>query len=1014
MKILQVLLIIALLVFAGLVFPAELNIFLFDEGGPLSSAKVVLDRDSVGKTDSTGQFHHAVAVGNHRILIIKHDKELAGFEFATDVDEVTDVTVTAFKNIEPIVSIDRYRDAALENELAAVPEPVSTKGLLRGKVISLISGEPLAMAKVTLDGGNEPVIADGKGEFEIELSRGDHSLFVTSPGYSPRTVDNIHVTANVINETIINLSQKLAFNLPPMEEVKVVGTYAMDIGSIEAVTTDLREAMGVSEVLGVDQMLRAGDSSVAEALKRVTGLTIQDDKFVVVRGQPERYTQTLWNGSYLPSPDPIRRIVPLDLFPTGSLEKIDVEKSYDASFPGSFGAGLIGLKTVGVPDINSISFSGSFGMNSRTTGKTGFDYDGGGRDILGYDDGTRELPAGLAEAETPEAVTVAARGFKNIWNVTERDMDPDYGLGLGWSRAFTGMGADLGLRLSLDWKQEHRYVERLERDFALRGDGTLAVQNDQTERRTDKKIDLSGMLVLTASWENHTISSNSLLLRKTTKRSAISEGFRVVSQDLFIRDFLLEWNERELFAQHFAGEHTFGKIELDWRAMLAKSSRYSPDRRNYIYRQQTNGEWVYYDPYRARRRYDENDDDVDSFDADLTIPLITGDSKLNFVSGYSHFNQTRDSQTRRYSFRTMNNPDLRADPEVLLDPANLGDTLSVSDQTQTNDKYLGDASVEGIYVKADYDLSSLRIILGVRKEDANFKVRTFQAGGSQGGQLVEAGFDESNTLPSLSVTWRFRDDMQLRFSSGRSLSRPMLNELSPSRYYDPETDEEYLGNPDLKPAIIDSIDTRWEWYPSDRELVAFGYFTKDYTDAIEESFVGVGGSSYLRQISNAEQATVSGTELSARFDLSRIMPESGSDWSELIYVQVNAAFIDSKVTLTGQGLETSTRRPLQGQADEVYNLQVGYDGDRHDLDVSFNLVGKRLQIAGIEGQPDVYQEPIQRLDLNYSYVLMDGLKLKFKAQNLLDEKIELTQGSEVYRSYKEGIDYQVGLSWTIE
>jgi outer membrane receptor protein involved in Fe transport len=774
--------------------------------------------------------------------------------------------------------------------------------------------------------------------------------------------------------------------------------------------------MGVSDVLGIDQMLRAGDSTAAAALKRVTGLTIEEDKFVVIRGQPERYTLTLWNGSPLPSPDPIRRIVPLDLFPTGSLSKIDVEKSYDASMPGAFGGGLIALETVGVPDLNSTSFSVSIGSNSETTGNKGYDYEGGDDDYLGYDDGTRELPAGLAEAGTPEETTEAARNFRNIWNVNEKDMGPDTSLGFGLGRAFAGMGGELGLRISLNWGQKFRNTERIERDYALRSDGTLAVQNDQVEKRTDMKVNLSGLVVFTAIWDSHTVKSNSLLLRNSTNRTSISEGTRVVSQDLFINDYLLEWNERELFAQQFVGEHNFGGVELDWRAMLAKSSRNSPDRRNYIYRLQTSGEFVYYNAYRARRQYDKNNDDIDSLDVDLKIPLISGDSKFDLITGASHYNQDRESQTRRYSFRTIGSLDLTQEPEVLLDPANLGDTLQVVDQTQTNDEYLGEESVQAFYLKADFDWQdTVRVIAGVRRENADFKVRTFQAGGSQGGQPVEAGFDETEVLPSLSITWRFRDDMQLRFSSARSLSHPMLNELSPARYYDPETDEEFLGNPDLKPAIIDALDARWEWYPSDRELISFGVFSKDYADAIEQSFVGVGGSAFLRQIKNAPDATVTGTELTARIELSRVLPESwAGNWSDLVYVQANAAFIDSEVTLSGQGLETSVERPLQGQADEVYNLQVGYDGERHDIDLSYNRVGERLQIAGIEGQPDVFQKPVDRLDFNYSFLLADGLKLKFNATNLLDAETELVQGGQVYRAFREGRDYSIALNWSIE
>ena len=1015
----------ALIVFATLlithpVFAAKLNIYLFNESGPIAAAKVVLDRNNAGKTDANGKFAQQIDGGKHTVLLLKNDKDVARFDFSTKDDETTDASVTAFSGIEPIVAVDTYTEMTLDNldETRTTPagSGVAAVGLLKGKVISLATGEPLPMAKINFTDIKKTAVANGKGEFEVELPGGNHSFLATANGYTSRTIDNIHISANVISETVVTLSEKMTLQLPPMEEVSVIGTYMPDLGSIESVTAQQRENFGVSEVLGIDQMLRAGDSTAAAALKRVTGLTIEDDKFVVIRGQPERYTLTLWNGSPLPSPDPIRRIVPLDLFPTGSLAKIDVEKSYDAADPGSFGGGMIGLETVGVPDLNATSFSASFGSNSQTTGKTGYDYEGGDNDDLGYDDGTRDLPAGLATAETPEQTTDAARNFKNIWDINEKNAGPDSSLGFGLSRAFSGLGGDLGLRVGLNWGLKNRYTERTERDYALQDDGSLVIRNDQLEKRSDVKVNLSGLVVFAANWGAHSIQSNTLLLRNSVKRSSITEGTRVVSQDLFIRDYLLEWNERELFAQQFVGKHDFDGIQLDWRAMLAESSRYSPDRRDYIYRRQTNGVYVFFDQNRANRRYDENNDDIDSFDVDLTWPLMTGDNTLDLIGGLSHYTQNRDSQTRRFSFRTTSGADLTADPEVLLDPANLGDTLTVSDQTQTNDKYLGDITIDAAYLKADFDWQDTwRITVGARSEKADFQVQTYQAGGSQGGQLVAAGFNNTDVLPSLAVTWRFHDDMQLRISSGRSLSRPMLNELSPARYYDPETNEEYLGNPDLKPAVIDALDARWEWYPSERELFSIGVFSKDYTDAIEQSFVGVGGSAYLRQIKNAPDATVTGSELTARFDLSRILPESWTGgWSDLVYIQANAAFVDSEVTLSGVGLETSVKRPLQGQADQVFNLQIGYDGERNDIDISYNQVGERLQIAGIIGQPDVYQKPVDQLDLNYSLQLFEGWKLKFNAANLLDAKTELTQGGQVYRQYKDGLSYSLGVTWTIE
>lgn len=986
----------------------QLTLYVFEKGRPAVDVAVTLNGAEAGRTAENGNLVADIEAGRHRVTLNRDKEQLASFEFTSDAGESADAGVTLRADAEPVVSINTYNGGRPQS-----------RGMLHGRVVSRTTGSPLPGARIDVEGLNVSATADAGGNYRLELPRGRHEITVSLAGYSTRRLQEVDIVGNVVQETTVRMSEKTDTfpRLPPMEELNVVATYVPDTGSIESVATDLREALGVSEVLGIDQMLRAGDSNAAEALKRVTGLTVQDDKFVVIRGQPERYTQTTWNGSLLPSPDPIRRIVPLDLFPTGMLEKIDIEKSYDVSAPGSFGGGLIGLKTAGVPDTDFVALSATVGGNTASTGETGFDYPGSDGDDWGYDRGRRDLPAGLAGAQMRDEVTEAARGFENIWEISRTDLDPDTGVGAGVGKTFEGWNANLGLSAAFGWDRKFRNTAITERDYALAGDGRLVVRNDQVESRTDMNVNLNAMLIAAAEWDDHTLRSNTLFLRKSTKRSAITEGTRVVSQDLFIRDFLLEWNERELFAQQFVGEHRFERFQIDWRAMVADSSRDSPDRRDYIYRRQTDGRFVFFDQNRASRRYDRNDDDITGLGADVTVPVVSNGSwMIDVAAGVDRHDQDRESRTRRYSFRTLAGADLAAAPETLLDPANLGDTLAVSDQTQTNDNYLGNATIDAGYLKADVDWAdTVRVVAGLRRENADFRVRTFQAGGSRGGQPVEAGFDKTDTLPSLSVTWRFTGDMQLRLSGGRSLSRPMLNELSPARYFDPQTGEEFLGNPDLEPAVIDSLDGRWEWYLSDREWLSLGAFSKDYTDPVEQGFVGVGGSAFLRQIKNADDAEVTGTEITARVELPRFLPKSRrGGWVDFVYLQANAAFIDSEVRLDGQGLETSARRPLQGQADEVYNLQVGYDGDMHDIDVSYNHVGERLQIAGVQGQPDVYQQPLERLDLSYAFQWAGGWKLKFKAGNLLDSEYELRQGGELYRFYREGRDYSVSLSWRLE
>jgi TonB-dependent receptor len=295
---------------------------------------------------------------------------------------------------------------------------------------------------------------------------------------------------------------------------------------------------------------------------------------------------------------------------------------------------------------------------------------------------------------------------------------------------------------------------------------------------------------------------------------------------------------------------------------------------------------------------------------------------------------------------------------------------------------------------------ALQLNLGVREEEAEMEV-------APGGDNPSAGFEETRALPGGSVTWTILDGMNLRFAYSETYSLPMLTEIAPITYTDPDTGEVFRGNPDLEAADISALDVRWEWYPSNAEMLTVAWFSKDYENPIERSFADLaGGDRTLNQMRNFNQAEVNGFELGARVDLAERL------WGpEGLYLQANAAFVDSNVSAEDAGLATNDSRPLQGQAPWVYNLQAGYAGDAADLTVSYNVVGERLYQAGIQGLPDVYLEPVAYLDLAARWRFAGRWSLQFKGGNLLDPTFEYTQADRVYRTYQKGRDFSLSLKW---
>jgi len=773
-------------------------------------------------------------------------------------------------------------------------------------------------------------------------------------------------------------------------------------------------------------MEAVGDGDAAEALKRVTGLAVEDGRFVTIRGQPKRYTKTTLNGAPLPSPDPIRRIAPLDLFPTNILSEVSVSKSYDASQPGSFGGGLIDLRTVAEPDETFIEVSVSTGGNTESTFDDGNDHEGGDTDFLGFDDDTREISSGLAGeldgiddrrlGADQQRLEAGARAMPNIWEPEEETLPPDVGLGITGGTNGEWLGADLGLQGSLTWSQEYRNTDRIDRSFALGNQG-LVLQDDQVEERTDRDIDIGGFFALSLDWGAHKLTSNTFITRQTTQRTQITTGERSVSDELEIIDTLLDWNERELIGEQLLGEHDFDFVDVGWRAMYAEAERDNPDRR-FFRRTRAQGSddpFVLSDRQDATRRFVDTQDEVASLGVDLSRRLLDRESlTLDLTGGFSTFRQDRESSTRRLGLRPDGQEqDLTAPVEEILAPDNLGDSVEVSDRSVQTEFFEGEADIDALYLNGDFGWAdTLRVVLGVREETADFEV----VSATTSGNPSVSGFDETDTLPSLSTTWFFREDMQARFAFGSTVSRPTLTEISAetTNFRDPDTDDEFQGNPDLKPAEIDSIDLRWEWFPSPSELISVGFFVKDYDNPLEEEFISQGGTDDdLRRVVNADTADVEGIELTGRVNLPRITGAFGADWAwaERVFVQGNLAIIDSEVTLDDPGTATNKKRDLQGQADELFNLIIGFDGERHDVTTALNYTGDRLNAVGTFGLPDVVEESRIQLDIGYDYRWNESLSLGFNIENLLDEEVELTQGGRQLEGFEPGVDFSIGASY---
>lgn len=1013
--------------------PAALNLVAFDRATPLARAEVVIDGRVAGRTNEDGTAQLRIEPGSRELVLRVEGREVFRRALELAEGESAELIATIAPGVEPQVLFESSRGAAAGVAVAAVD--AGPPGRLSGRITSAEDGKPVANARIFVSGTPVDVRTDAEGRFEATLPAGDYSISVVASNFAARTVDGIAVVSEARTDRDVELTPA-GLELP---EFVVLEPFVE--GSLAAFVEERRQSFAVADVLGIEQISRAGDSDVAGALRRVTGLTLVDGKYVFVRGLGERYSSILLNGAPVPSPDPTRRVVALDLFPVEILEGVVIQKSFSAEMPGEFGGGTIQLRTKGIPDEFFAKLSVSQGWTQGTTFKEGLRYDGGTQDWTGFDQ-VRGLPDSVIEAnqrfgtvrvQTPfqpgltpvelEAIgeDLAAGGFDT--RVAKLPTDGSLTFAIGNSLAI-GEDWRVGFTHSIRYAQSWDNLEDVRRKFAFSGpDEPLVPVLDFERRRTEREIDLSGFLALGVEYgDNHRLTATTTLVRQSFDTTQVDEGVDI--SEALSRFFLLEWEENALLAQQFNGSHLFPTVSdlaVDWNYTRARATRDAPNTRSYRYDliEGSNG------LFQVSPRSDSNDitygelvDDTEAANLDFKLPSTPADGHtITYLAGLSRVDRSREAGVRRYSFfggPPPGSPEdfLQRPPGQIFSPPNIRpDGFVIRDTTRNSDAYTADLDLKGAYFTFDWLWEELlRVTLGARDERLDQSVRTFNLSNTS---VVdsESQLRTKDMLPSAAVTWFVDEDSQVRAVYAETVSRPDFRELSTSPFIDPTIDTISIGNPDLVPAAIRNYDLRYEYYFSPTETASVALFGKEFADPIERIQSPATGD--VVTFSNVPTATLYGIEFDVYKSLGFVgdwgfierLPLSWVPWQD-VYLGGNYARIESKVTLTREtaGILTNLERPLQGQSPYVANLQLGWypaDGER-ELSVLYNVSGRRISEVGVFGIPDVYEEAAGQLDIVFATSLPSDFKLKLRARNLLDPKVEFTVGDEIRREFRRG------------
>jgi outer membrane receptor protein involved in Fe transport len=873
---------------------------------------------------------------------------------------------------------------------------------VRGRIVDSDSGEPISDVVVTVVGQPVRAISDDDGVYQLALPRGTYTLRYAGDLYQRQRVRGVVVRAGGITTVDLRLTED------EIDEVVVV--VPPDTGSDAVQVVRRRRRATVSDAISAEQIQRSADSNASDAAKRMVGATIQDNRYVVLRGLGGRYSLTLLNGVPLPSPDPDVPAAPLDLFPAGLLANLTVTKTFSPDMPGNFAGGALSIETRSFPARFTLKVKGGLSASSAGSFRSVNGYDGGGLDVLGFDDGTRALPDAIPATQLAGDPSLSAAelraqvtSFSDGWTLEPRRAAPNGSLSVTAGDTLHAGKQQLGYFASASYS--HGYGRR--RTHLARvgeadpdGDGYLPSVLQLDEQQGLESASVGGLL--TAGWTPS--PAHGLNVIGLYAHNADDTGSQVTGTDnntATIDRSRLRFVARQLAFTQLVGESALagGKVILGWQANLARVGQHEPDTRDLLRSQIPDGRWVISrSSGSSERLFADLGDTTGGGGLDVTVPF----ERFKLKAGGSYLRSHRAYQARRFHFDVSGSMELAPVAEA-FSPAN--ELLSFYEATLPTDGYTATRAVTAGYLLADVALGDeLRLVGGARYERATLDLTVESEIDLMAPPTEAARRDDRDLLPAVNAVYALGRTMNLRAAYAQTVARANFREIAPALYYDFVRRRAIGGNPDLSETRIHNADLRWEAYLGDGDLLAASLFYKRFVSPIEATIEDAGSGENVG-FSNAARATSYGLELEARTGLGRIHPALAP-----FSIAGNVSLIGSAIDDGGAG------RPLQGQSPYVVNVDLGYAHAQQGttIDLLYNAAGRRIEEVGTGGAGNVYEEPVHRLDLSLGQRLTRDLKLKISATNLLARRAVRSQNGVEILAYPIGVAVLASVEFSVD
>ena len=918
-----------------------------------------------------------------------------------------------------------------------------SKETLIGAVITAVPGNGSKNATQEKDGIK--AVTDIDGNFSLQnLKDGTYTLYIKYVGYKTQKIDGVQLKGGkrIDGKAIVSskdtsskndASEKALLTIalqPDEQQLNEVTVTAVERRNTDAAMIQVaKNSPVIVSNVSAQEISRTQDTNAGEVIRRVPGVSLIDDKFVMVRGLSQRYNNVWVNGGAVPSSEADSRAFSFDIIPSSQIDNLTIVKSPTAEYPADYSGGFIIVNTKEIPAENSFNIAVGGNWNTSSAFQN-FSYSkGSGTDFLGFDNGLRNLNGGIHAALNPQfdangkpvgdyATSLLGNGLNNDWLVKNRKPLGDLKLAASLNQRWMLDGRTLGMLAALNYTNEYRTYENMENNLY----GIYDAVNDKpnylrhsVDDQYNNNVRLGAMLNFTflSKDGNHKYQLKNIFNQLATSRYTWRDG--VSAQSNLERSAEYYYRSRTTYNGQLTGKHTFTSDALDWSIGYAYANRHLPDRRRYLIDDALeSGVYALSTGNDISREWTQLDEHIFSLGVNDKHHFKFGNFEPDLQVGTYGEYRSREYQTRNFiynwnvSANNMPSGFRHSDiPTLLSSEANMGyDKLYLLEEKQMRNNYRGHNTLGAGYLAMSLPFGKLGIHAGVRFEHNDMELIS----NSRDYEKSESSrhYKTDDVFPSLNTTYKISDQHQVRLSYGRSINRPEFREVSSSVYYDFDLASNVQGNTELKNCYVDNLDLRYEWYPSRGELISLAVFYKHFDSPIEWTYTVAGGTDLIYSYKNAKSANNYGVELDIRKNLGFIGLKDFS-WS------FNGALIKSKVQFEKGSKEEN--RPMQGQSPYLINTGIFYKNEPLKMDIAllYNRIGKRIIGVGrSEGStgddsnsrvPHSYEMPRNTIDFSLAKKFGNHLELKLNVRDLLAEKIYYKQFADV--TYSDGSKKQV-------